>query len=390
MLLAPLSAVLLFSLLITRPRRTAWLILLPMGLLAMHAWLHQKWVAPFYAPISGVVRQTFVLIALAAATVLATALFTRGRAFLQRLFSGPSLRWMLMGFLAIWWIFGLTVRPHLPDESMPARQFSDWFSQLGLPQLTTQLAGKDAGIGLYLLALWGWPALLAAMAGTLYLLWRERGRMTTAWLAGCVAVTLVLTYRIYNDHFMMWLSRRFIPIVIPFFTVGLATVCVRLTARLPRQTTLAALLLGLLLIAPRLPASYRMATMRDWNGLNTWLDQTAALLPNDAMLISDQAGFAASLRYLKHVRAYELNPRCTNGFPRLMTYLQGQQTHEPVYLLTRRYENEISPPEWTRIADLPLLTERMEHSRFDVPSESKRRGGPFTLYQWTASNPGAN
>ena len=389
MVLGPLAVVLLLSLWLPGPRRPTLLVLAPMLALATHAWLHQKLVAPFYAPISGVVHQAFLVMAVLAAAVALASLHRHGRALVREAVQGSSARTLAVVLVGLWWIFVLTVRPSLPDESAPARAV---WSVLGgiLPDATAaQLTGDDARIGGYLLALWGWPALLAAMAGALSLVWRERGRMTTAWLAGCLAVACVLTYRIYNDHFLMWLSRRYIPIVVPWLTIGLALLCHHLTRRLPRAPAWAAAALALLLIAPRLPASYRMATLREWSGLDTWLAQAAAHLPPDSQLISDQPGFASALRYLQGREAYEINLRTPGYESRLLAQLDQQPPPGPLFLLTQRTMDGLWSSRFDAVAQLPLKTGRLNHTRQKLPVDLKSRGGAFVLYRWNA-NPKSN
>ena len=387
MVLGPLAAVLLIGLLTPGPRRTTLWVLAPMAALAGHAWLHQKWIAPFYAPIPGLVQQAFLVIAALAVVLVALSLHPRGRALLQLALSGSALRVVALALFGVWWCFVLTIRPDLPDDTATARAVWSVLERVAPATMARNMAADDAQIGGYLLALWGWPALLAAMLGALLLVWRERGRMATAWLAGCLAVALVLTYRIYNDHFLMWLSRRYIPVVVPWFTVGLAVLCHQLTRRVPRAPVWAAAALALLLVAPRLPASYRMATLREWAGLDTWLEQAQSHLPADSILISDQPGFAAALRYLHGQRAYEINTRTPDYEPRLLAHLGQQQPRFPLFLLTQR----TLPDDWSArfepVARLPLKTGRLNHTRRALPSDLKSRGGDFALYRWKETSP---
>lgn len=388
MLLGPLSAVLLTALFLRDSRRRLIAgVLFPIAALALHAWAHQKFIAPFYAPISGVVELALLALALLAVALGAAGLTPRGRVWLEAAFRGAASRWCIIVLLAAWWTFLLWIRPDLGSADGLTGAIWDRLKSILPATFAKNLTGDDARIGGYLLALWGWPALLAAMAGTLALFWRERGIFRTAWLAGCLAVAVVLTYRIYNDHFLMWSARRFTPVLVPLFSIGLVLACRWLTQRVPFRPVAAAALLALLLLAPRAGAIRAMATNRDWPGLDRWLADTAAHVPTEAVLVSDQPGFASAFRYLNHLRAFELNRRTPDAWPRFVRLLESGSGNRPVYLLTRREPDEVLASGFELVAEVPMKTHRQDQIRRAVPTGVTVRGGPFALYRWVSTRP---
>jgi 4-amino-4-deoxy-L-arabinose transferase-like glycosyltransferase len=234
MVLAPVALVLAASLFTPAARRPVLVILGILGALVTQAWLHQRWVAPFYAPIPSVVQQALIVLSGILLTAGLAGLHPRTRAGVHHVLRGSWPRLLAIVVIGAWWMFVLFARPAILDGTPLGDAMGQYLHDHLPAGLARGLTGDDAGIGLYLRALWAWPALIAAMAGVLGLVWRERSPLTTAWLAGALAVGVVITYRIYNDHFLMWLARRFIPILVPLFAVGLAVACAGLAAWRPR------------------------------------------------------------------------------------------------------------------------------------------------------------
>ena len=382
MVLAPVALILMASLFTSIPRRPVVVVLATLGALVAQAWLHQRWVAPFYAPIPSVVQQALIVLSGLLLAAGLACLHPRTRAGVHHLLRGSGPRLLAIVLVGAWWLFVVFVRPGILDGTSLGDALGQVIHDRLPAGLARGLTGDDAGIGLYLRALWAWPALIAAMAGVLWLVWRERSHLATAWLAGALAVGVVITYRIYNDHFLMWLARRFIPILVPLFAVGLAVACAGLAAWRPRFRGPVAALLLLALLAPRLPASYRMATLREWDGLDHWLTETSRHLPADSMVIGNLSGFASALRYLHHHQAYELNERTPEAWPRLNRWLQDTPQDRPVYLLTRREPDDYLRRNFEPVREVPLQTGRLHHTRRSVPDGLQVRGGPLVIYRW--------
>ncbi len=383
MVLGPLAAVLLTALFLRGARRRLIAgVLLPVAALAGHAWAHQKFVAPFYAPISGVVELALLGLAILALALGAAGLTRRGRKWLEQAHRGDALRRLAIAAAALWWAFLLWIRPDLAGAGGWVGAFWAHVTPILPEGLAKNLAGDDARIGVYFVAIWGWPALLAALAGTGGLFWRERTVFRTAWLAGCLAVATVLTYRIYNDHFLMWSARRFIPVLVPLLSIGLALACRRATQRIPIRPAAAAILLAGALIAPRVGAIRAMAANRDWPGLDHWLARTASFVPADAVLVSDQPGFAAAFRYLERRSAFELNRRTPDHWPRFIRFVSADGFERPVFFLTRRDPDEVRAAGFSPVADATMKTHRQDQTHRAVPGGVTPRGGPFALYRW--------
>lgn len=355
------------------PDRTAVVVLLSvLALLSLHAWIHQSLVAPLYAPLGPLVAHMLIglgVVAVLGCVVAWTAWGRRGGAIVMR--SGGWVRGCVVIALGLWLAFDTFVRPHLSTHF--------------LHDLNKILGGQDIFALAYLQDIFGLPAVLLALAGVLILCYREKRAWALVWLAACLAMLLILSYRVYNDHFMMWVSRRFIPIVIPLFCLGVAATCQSIEGLLGRWWSkgiaVAAATLALIgALAWNAPSSWAMMRMNEWPGLIRWFDRVAEALPADAVIYCDQPGFAAPLRFIYGKRSFELQVRGPGSREKLLDIMIKQMTAAPVYLLTENTEGLDDAPVEAQ-ASFPLTSRIIHTYRRGIPRDYKGRGADMVLYR---------
>lgn len=340
-------------------------------LLAHHV-IHHEIFAPYYQPMSRMVLAAIGAL-LAAAAACAAAL-QRGAVRQLAARQAGLLRAILALAVLAWWCF-VWVRPQFPGAS--------------------GLGGPDAGNIHFLVAIFG--PLLAVFALALVLwLFSEREVVRALWLYASTAVLLVVATSVFNDHFLMWVSRRFVPVVVPLLVlaaVKLMERVVRGRAHVPvapsaqRRAVAAALFVAI--VAMQLKATRAMAVLRDWPGLVAWTEAVAAKIPDDARVFCDQRGFAAPLRFLHGKKAYELHlaeddPARGGRLARIM-HAAARRGEKILFLSTAApppFERAPGPvPDCVQVARFELDSQRLDSSRNGIPRTTRAVGGLFLLYE---------
>ena len=363
---------------------------LPFGvaaLLAGQAWWHQHAVAPFYAPLTTQVRPLLgVCGAMALAGVLFNVLPTACRSPVLRLWTRweKILRWGVAGGVAAWIGCVWLVRPVLFAGGTWAGRVDHLCRLVGWPAGRDILIGDDPWALAYLQDAWGIAALALAFAGMIVFLLRERRVWALTWGLGALGSLLVLSINVHNDAFMMWVTRRFVPSVLPLLAVGLAAAGLavgRWTERVrPGIGPVVASLLCLGLLGIQAPSVWAMARYHDWPGLIAWFDRVAPQLPAEATVVCDQPGFAAPLRFLYGLHTLELRYRGEDARTRLLADLARRAEHEPIYLLTENTDDLDAAPLEAQ-AVFSLRSEILNTYRRGVPQTMKLRGAELVLYR---------
>jgi hypothetical protein len=275
-------------------RRALGLALAVLALLVGQVALYQRWIATYYHPVSTLVARAGGLLAIAFAILLALLYLPplRLRRWVDR--GAPWLRGLAVFGLVTFVLWAWWVRPRMGDLPPP-------------------LGGLESRNMLHLSALFGPLGLAAAWVGVGLLMARPQAAWHRAWLFAAAAVTGLLVINVFNDQFLMWMARRFIPVAVPLLVLGQAAalaagagVADRWRAAVGRWILLAGVLL---LVGFQLSALRITVQARDWPGLVAWLDRVAAALPRGAQVFVDQPGFGAPLRFLHGFDAYELHAR---------------------------------------------------------------------------------
>ncbi|HMP72237.1 MAG TPA: hypothetical protein PKE55_03145 [Kiritimatiellia bacterium] len=367
-------------------------ILLALGVLllaALHVTLHQTFVAPYYQPLGPLVAQALVAVAVVTILgILITATPWGGRILNSLLPIGltfASLAWLG------WMAFNLIYRPTLHQRTNFIVRLESWMTSLGLGGLYPVLVGPESRTILFLQSTFGFIGLALALLGVVILIWTSRTPVARAFTWAGIAVTLLLTWQPYNDLFMMWVSRRYIPLVNPFLLLALVVLCAQtaplLHRRFPLPIPLTAPLL-LLVGALMLPSTHFLAKHRDWPGLTQWFQELNHHLPPSAILYTDQAGFAAPLRFLWGHQTYELhfvNPQRRAELHHALD--RAILRHPEIYVLTQfpPTDPDAHTARWTPILHHPLSTHILEQTPASIPTTLRGRGGNFHLYRLTES-----
>jgi hypothetical protein len=238
---------------------------------------------------------------------------------------------------------------------------------------------------LYLVDLFGALGIVAALVGISALIVTRRRLWESAWLIASTAVLVILTVNVFHDHFLMWVSRRFVPVIVPLASVG-AAAAAALIARARRDRPPALAFAGVALVAAVLwfnaDATRAMAREREWPGLIDWCESFASAVPADAELYTDQGGFAAALRFVYGRRAYELAAANHNLRGRLLALMRRRAAAGgTVLFLTQQRFDDPRAAGLVPVGTFPLVSSKLDESRRGVPVSIKSRGADFVLYR---------
>jgi hypothetical protein len=367
-------------------RRSVFAFLVALGVMGAHAWLHMTWVAPFYRPLSGLVfpllGAALFLTAVLIAAVQIPAI-RRGIAVLLRrpmAWRGAGLS-MVLAFS----VLAGYVRPRLTVDGRVARTVDRALASIGQGDWMEMLAGVNAFNVAYLESIFSFWGLVLALAGLGVLIWRVSDRGAAIWLVAALATTAIYMVDVFHDHFMMWVSRRFIPVVIPLLTVGIAAALQETYRQTKRKCRLLAAplatLLILMVVAGTTPKTVAMGTARDWPGLASWFQDLTRRMPEDTVVFSDQPGFAAPLRFMYGIRAFEVGggKSCAQFLSRHAQVLRPLRG--PIGILTMREQSLHREGVILReMFHTKLESSILEQPRQDVPSRARPRGGSFVFY----------
>ncbi|GEM_PF-1753234 len=363
--------------------------------LALHLMIHLRWVAPNYRVLPHVVLP-----------VVTTAVFMTGFFYLcgvskMGLFLGRTIQnrqflirslSTLLFFVFLFW--ACYIRPRLTVEGRVSATMGEVFLLLGLDDWNTWFAGPDAWNFRYLMSIFGVTGFFVSCMGILVFIWKKEEPAVLIWFVACLVPFVVLTTCIFHDHFMMWASRRFVPVVVPFFcitaTAAVQAIYERANIRCPRFAVPLSSGLILAVILGVMPGSITMAKTREWPGLVRWYENLHKILPADALVLCDQPGFAAPLRFLHGIHAHEVYGDQTALEVVVENREFLQHVTQPVILLTMKpqdisHENRIL---LTEIENVSLRSHILQSSRYRVPTQTKGRGGDFILWQVGFVEPG--
>jgi hypothetical protein len=171
-------------------------------------------------------------------------------------------------------LFAYFVRPELGA----ARSGNYWFGGGALPVLDRE---NFARLGWYLSPL----GLALGVGGIALMLARELNRRTAFILAAAGFFSVVFIWRIGANPHQIYAMRRYVPQVLPLFTIGAVYLLRWLCAqRPPAGRVVAALLTGGWLISILL-SSARFATQVDYRGLAAQISELNAALPSKAVVL---------------------------------------------------------------------------------------------------------
>lgn len=381
--LVPLAAALLWGMGPARRTRSVVVALGTLAVFCVQSWLHQRFIAPFYQPLGDMVGGF-----LAAAALLVPAfLLVRRTGAWRRLVEGierreTALRSLAAALLFAWGMFGWFVRPGLSGQGRIGRLFRHLAGDPPLSGFAQLLSGAESGNMLYLVDLLGVVGFLAALAGIATLIVTRRQLWETAWLTASLAVLAVFTISVFHDHFLMWVSRRFVPVVMPLASIGIAAAAALIAgARQGRATWVGAALVAAV-IWLNVGATSAMASGREWPGLVAWYEHFEKAVPRDAEIYCDQPGFAAPLRFISGHRAFELPGRTARRVEQLIALMRRKAAAggEILYLSQQPFE-DLPARGLVPLGSYPLRSSMLLNARRGVPVGTKPRGADFVLYR---------
>jgi hypothetical protein len=285
--------------------------------------------------------------------------------------------WLIMGLL---W----RVRPWISSRG----EFASDLAQQGYADFAVRLTSPAK------VSLLTWESNLHAVGLTLVLLlvptlwWTARNPARFAFTLSGASVWLVLSWDPFNDPFMMWVTRRFVPVVIPWVVVGtiygLACLHDRLaSSSIPKTRWIPVGILALLLILPAEKVWFQ-ARIRDWPGATAWFAHTAELIPEDAVLLTDQPGFGSPFRFIWGKSAFELRRQRPELLRRFLDLHAHQSFAENLWILTTSDMLRMEPG-WEAVHEVPMKSSIQSTHKYKFPRSQKARGGDFVLYRWVGS-----
>lgn len=383
----PLSLVLLTGLRDKSRRGQLVIILGTTAAMGVQLWFHHLYLAPLYHPMAKTLAYGFLASGILALLIIAVAVL-KPRRIEDSIPVAPDrsmgLRVAAVAGLVVWVFLYWYVRPHLSVNGRVLKFLMDLYPRLTEASWFPLIAGRNARNFWYLKSLFGSAGLVAALSGIGILIVRTRTTWRTAWLAASLAVLVLLMTLIYHEPFMMFVSRRMVPVILPLLCLGVAVLCDRcewvLRARPRRAAFLAWLIMGLTLMGT-LGGTLFIARHREWPGLVSWYDQVAAKIPRGALVYSDQPGFAAPLRFIYGIQAYQMYTTSSDNRTALsMAMMMKKAEHNAVFWLTQSDVPEAYTLYATPAVSLPLGSVILGTTGYTVPRYLRARGGIFTLY----------
>jgi len=388
--LVPLAVVLLWGMGPAGKTRPALAVLGTAAVFAAQSWLHQQFLSPYYKPVGGLVGGFLAIFAITVPAVLLlrrTGVWRRlEEGFLRR---EKALRVAFAAALCFWVLFGWFIRPRLGGQGRIGQLFHSFVDDPPLPKLAALLSGPESGNMLYLVDIFGVLGIVAALVGISALILTRRRLWETAWLAASTGVMVILTVNVFHDHFLMWVSRRFVPVVVPLASIGVAAAAA-LIARARRDRPPALAFAGVALVAAVLwlnaDATRAMAREREWPGLIGWSENLANAVPMDAELYSDQPGFAAAVRFVHGRKAYELSENRKHRKRLLPLMRRRAAAGATVLFLTQQKIADPRAAGLDPVGQFPLISYKLRDTRRGVPTSIKSRGANFVLYRFSPAS----
>jgi len=386
LILVPLAAVLVVTWQPATSRRNMVVLGAVFAGSLVHLHFRQKYVAPYYTPLNDVVRHGLIVAGavLASWLVLSRIPVVRLAERLRRRDAVVSAV-LAVCFLA-WVFFAWYIRPRLAVPGHMASAMKALLALTGASSWMTELAGEDARNMMVLVSLFSRIGLGLALGGVAAMIWHAREPWQKAWLYPSAFVLVMLVTRVFNDHFMMWVTRRYVPVVLPLLCVGAAYGAKAVFRYVAQRDVFLAMGLSLALMVAAatagLPSLRPIVLIRDWPGLIAWYEEVHPAIPDDALVYSDQAGFAAPLRYLYGKHAFELQLKSDDRRAKLAELMAAKiAAGSDVQFLSMEGPIESADLVFEPVQAFPLHTQILDRRRLTMPFASKPRGGDFVLYR---------
>ncbi|MDP8218628.1 MAG: hypothetical protein P9M03_07880 [Candidatus Theseobacter exili] len=388
-LMAPLITVIAISPLWKEKRNGFIVFAAVFFLFSFQTLLHTMYIAPYYKPLhSSVILVMLVIIVLIPClSLIGRKAFSSGSKMAEYINKRKPVLLMIAGIIfVIWGLYTWLIRPYIFTYASDIFWINKILNWVGQKRLASYFTMNERYNMLYLVNTIGSIALGIALTGTGFLFFRADKRGIWIWLFPSAAVTVFLVTNVFHDHFMLWITRRFIPVVFPFLAISAAAGVKWISGfslRFGTKTRFAAATCLVLLVLffntkPILTA----ARIYDWPGLCDWTESMAGTLPDNALLYCDQPGFAAPFRFLYGIDAYELHFPSPERIKKMIDILaQKVRAGNNIFILTANKLPDKTGFIIFPVARFPMKTYILSRERLSFPQTRMVRGGDFVLYK---------
>ncbi len=360
LLYLPVIALGLYLMLVTGRGKYMWLPAVVMGLI-IGGFIMYKKITFLYLPLWHVVvsrQKIFIVTAIivGVAAVLYWFLYKKYRPALEKFFVGKELRWVTVILIVLLAGYAYFIRPGI-NHTYDGKNFT----ALGWFMTPWGLAMGVAGVGIFILKLRRLEELFLIAMGFL--------------------AAVVYIYTRLNDDFYMWTVRRYIPMVIPAFTIFIACFITRVAARIPGLRLVASSLLILIVVAPPLWRGRIILQGDDWTGAEDFLEEYASALDPDGIYICNGYWLAEPLNLIYGIRTLsvsDIDEKKVRGVFRFLR--KALEEKQNVYYIgpeTAVYSKSLN---FEKIKNAQFTSHMIQHSRF-VPRQLEENKRSAKLYK---------
>jgi Dolichyl-phosphate-mannose-protein mannosyltransferase len=376
--------VLLCGLLFSSHGRSAVWVLAAMAIPFAHACFHVRALGSPYLPRPEILYPSLLTLILAALGRGVFAFKGRGKhpaAIMQsfRLSIVLSVTWL------VWILWAWQIRPRLMLDGNVARLVESMLGDWSDARMYAIISGRDAWNMMLLQKLCGWPLLLSSTVGVVHLLVRHRDKTgLRLWLLISMFVTACLITSLHHERAMMWMTRRFIPVILPFMIITAAAAGWWLWPSQRVGNTgrkIGALGIVTLLLLGMYPPLQKVWTMREFYGTKDGFNELAEKLNRDALVFSDVTGVGATLRTVYGLEAYELNNPSMARRYQLIDQLFLLNTNRPVMLVTPVPSEDIHQTRMIERGSATFSADVYDQSRTEIPIMMTHLESPFYIYE---------
>jgi len=388
MFLVPLCLLLLWHVAGGRMNRGVYIVVGIICICGLHVWLHMRFLAPHYHPLPSLVVPALVGGGMVGMALVAVSFVSSFRDRLMAAVQRWKIEYVTVLAFAGFVVFAWYVRPRLTINGRVFWTISYWLRVFGEESWLAVLGSENAWNMVRLQSVFGGAGLLLGCVGICVMLVGVKGLMARAWLVSSVCVMVIFVSNVFHDHFMMWVTRRFVPVVVPLLTVGIVAAIRWGVARLGDGPAVmrkaGAIGCMAVMVICFWPASHAMASMRNWPGLIGWYEGVNAALPAGSTVFCDQPGFAAPLRFLYGHESYEVSSSeagLSESVGELIEDVTGRRPN--VFFLSMKENPEVGGVFVVTHSQHHLESSILSHSSVEIPLMTKGRGGHFVLYKLT-------